>query len=50
MGIRTLLERLIGDEDRRPVRRPEGGPVRNPDEPHGLDTIDDWILFGPRMH
>jgi hypothetical protein len=25
-------------------------PERNPDERRPLETLDDWILFGPRMH
>jgi hypothetical protein len=27
-----------------------GRPERNPDERPRLDSFDDWILFGPRMH
>ncbi|MDP9300421.1 MAG: hypothetical protein M3P43_05935 [Actinomycetota bacterium] len=26
------------------------GAERNPDERPAMDSIDDWILFGPRMH
>jgi hypothetical protein len=26
------------------------GAERNPDERPAMDTLDDWILFGPRMH
>jgi hypothetical protein len=30
--------------------RPEPArPERNPDERPRLDSLDDWILFGPRM-
>jgi hypothetical protein len=28
---------------------PGGRPERNPDAGPRLDTLDDWILFGPRM-
>jgi hypothetical protein len=38
----------------RAARRAEAelgrSPERNPDERRPLDTLDDWILFGPRMH
>ena len=26
------------------------GAERNPDERPAMDSLDDWILFGPRMH
>ena len=32
---------------RRAVAR---GAERNPDERPAIDSLDDWILFGPRMH
>jgi hypothetical protein len=38
----------------RAARRAEAelgrSPERNPDERPPLETLDDWILFGPRMH
>jgi len=32
---------------RRAVAR---GAERNPDRRPAMDSLDDWILFGPRMH
>jgi hypothetical protein len=26
------------------------GAERNPDQRPAMDSLDDWILFGPRMH
>jgi hypothetical protein len=43
VGCRRLRDVARGRNDR---RRPE----RNPDERPRLDSYDDWILFGPRMH
>lgn len=33
---------------RRFLTEPDRGPERNPDERHPLETLEDWILFGPR--
>ena len=38
---RAVLGRLLGP----PASRPE----RDPDEPRPMETLDDWILFGPRL-
>ena len=37
------LERRVLEEPRRPAER-------DPDARPRMDTLDDWILFGPRMH
>ena len=34
----------------RKARAQLGGVERNPDARPALDSLDDWILFGPRMH
>ncbi len=38
--IKRVLRKM-----REPARRPE----RNPDVRQPLESLDDWILFGPRM-
>ncbi|HEX6844162.1 MAG TPA: hypothetical protein VF235_03510 [Actinomycetota bacterium] len=46
------LGRRITTRVRERVRRSaraDRGPERNPDERHPLETLDDWILFGPRL-
>ncbi len=35
---------------RKARRALEGGAERNPDARPAMDSLDDWILFGPRMH
>ena len=39
---------------KRALRKARGalarGAERNPDERPAMDSLDDWILFGPRMH
>ena len=35
---------------RKARRALERGAERNPDERPAMDSLDDWILFGPRMH
>jgi len=34
----------------RKARAQLGRDERNPDARPALDSLDDWILFGPRMH
>ena len=43
--------RRRGNRALRKARRAvAGGAERNPDERPLMDSLDDWILFGPRMH
>ena len=47
--LRRAVARIgaLGTHHHRPM--PRGRVERNPDE-HRLESLDDWILFGPRMH
>ena len=38
------------DRIRRALREPTRAPERDPDRRPPMDTLDDWILYGPRMH
>ncbi len=44
-GVRRALTRAASSLEAELGRGPEG----NPDDRPRLDTLDDWILFGPRM-
>jgi hypothetical protein len=44
-GARRALTRAASTLGAEPGGRPE----RDPDARRRLDTLDDWILFGPRM-
>jgi hypothetical protein len=44
-GARRALRRVARILEAEPGGRPE----RNPDARPRLETLDDWILFGPRM-
>jgi hypothetical protein len=56
-NIGEQLVRTLAAGARRALRRaarilevePGGRPERDPDARPRLDTLDDWILFGPRM-
>jgi hypothetical protein len=43
VSLRALREvgEMLPEEPRRPERNPDARPE--------MDTLDDWILFGPRM-
>jgi len=45
-----MTGRRVIDRIRRALREPPRRPERDPDRRPAMDTIDDWILFGPRMH
>jgi hypothetical protein len=55
--VRLRNYRRLAAGARRALRRaawtlraePGGRPERDPDARRRLDTLDDWILFGPRM-
>ena len=42
--------RHLNRELRKARRALARGAERNPDERPAMDSLDDWILFGPRMH
>jgi hypothetical protein len=44
-GARRALRRAARIMEAEPGSRPD----RDPDARPRLDTLDDWILFGPRM-
>jgi hypothetical protein len=63
--LELLRQREIEQRASRPVKRSRRhvdgalrkarkalarGGERNPDERPPMDSLDDWILFGPRMH
>jgi len=45
-GARRTLRRAA----RRLLEEPRTPIERNPDARAPMDTLDDWILFGPRLH
>ena len=46
-GLAAAARRRLREAAR--ARPDRGLPERNPDERPRLDSLDDWILFGPRM-
>ncbi|HYJ60786.1 MAG TPA: hypothetical protein VE032_04900 [Actinomycetota bacterium] len=43
------MSRRVLDRIRRALREPSRPPERDPARRPAMDTIDDWILFGPRL-
>ena len=45
----AIVSGRVLDRIRRALREPSRPPERDPARRPAMDTIDDWILFGPRL-